>query len=369
MDHGSNNLIYNGSPNSTVLLGAAKKEGGDDAVTGLFDGDVAQVRVWSSPCPDPSLQRLVGRSGVFEADATLVCLWKVDEGIGSMLRNSRPLQPPMAPRGSKAGASGNSAGAEGHAELQGRWTWVSCFDPDDYDASSAPPSVPAGYGVSSAGESAEATATAAAQGEGTDRSPGHLEPESPHGGSLASAVEFSPSPLASSPTLAVPAGGVVDFARSLGWRSVSTAGDEEEEYEAYGSASSSMVGDRGTSAPEPDSEGRGVKAPLLPPPPSTTPAASAGRAGASAALSACAVMAAPAKSEVPVKEALLGILGKLFQQCSAYLEPCQGDPQMESQPVPRGGHLEARVQLQMIRREEKALKTIVQPEVCPIGWR
>ncbi|CAM9954444.1 unnamed protein product, partial [Ectocarpus sp. 12 AP-2014] len=42
----------------------------DGSVTGLFTGEVAQVRVWSSPSSESSLQRTVGRSAVLEADAT-----------------------------------------------------------------------------------------------------------------------------------------------------------------------------------------------------------------------------------------------------------------------------------------------------------
>lgn len=105
------------------------------APKGLFKGEIAQVRVWSSPCSESSLQRLIGRSGVLDADDILVCLWKVDEGTGPILRNSRPLQPPKAPRGSKAVVGvADGTGAEGHAELRGRWSWVSCFDPADYES-------------------------------------------------------------------------------------------------------------------------------------------------------------------------------------------------------------------------------------------
>ncbi|CAN0178653.1 unnamed protein product, partial [Ectocarpus fasciculatus] len=45
------------------------------------------------------------------------------------------------------------------------------------------------------------------------------------------------------------------------------------------------------------------------------------------------------------------------------LAPCWGDPLVESTPPPRGVRTEARVQLQLIRREERALRAIVQPEV------
>ncbi|CAN0095320.1 unnamed protein product, partial [Laminaria digitata] len=78
-------------------------------VTGLFRGEIAQVRVWSSPSSDASLQRFVGRSGVLEADPTLVCLWKADEGSGSVLRNSRPLHPPKSSRGARAVAAAEAA--------------------------------------------------------------------------------------------------------------------------------------------------------------------------------------------------------------------------------------------------------------------
>ncbi|CAN0095254.1 unnamed protein product, partial [Laminaria digitata] len=69
---------------------------------------------------------------------------------------------------------------------------------------------------------------------------------------------------------------------------------------------------------------------------------------------------------VSAREALLGVLGKLYQQCSVYLAPCQGDPLLERMmpsPPPRGARTEARVQLQLMRREERALKAVVQPEV------
>ncbi|CAM9673262.1 unnamed protein product, partial [Ectocarpus sp. 8 AP-2014] len=99
--------------------------------------------VWSSPSSESSLQRTVGRSAVLEADATLVVLWKADEGAGSVLRNSRPLHPPKPARGAKTalsrgasgggGGGGGGSGAEGHAELVGEWAWVPCFDPEDYE--------------------------------------------------------------------------------------------------------------------------------------------------------------------------------------------------------------------------------------------
>lgn len=276
-----------------------------------------------------------------------------------MLRNSRPLQLPKPPRGSKAGYCTTGTGAEGHAELRGNWEWVACFDPDDYESTGGPAGT--GYGLSAMGEGAVVSATAAS-GETLDRSPGRLVTGSPQGGSSASAVDFSsPSPLASSPTLAMSAGGVVDLARSLGWRSVSTAGDEEDD--AYASASSSAGGDRGTVAPDNDNEDTRTKSPLYTDSPSVSPAAAAAAAGVSAAVGSYAAVASPARTGVTAREALLAVLGRLFQQCSVYLEPCEGDPLWESRPLPGGGAQPARVQLQLVRREERALKTMVQPEV------
>lgn len=296
---------------------------------------------------------------MFEADATLICLWKVDEGIGSVLRNSRPLQPPKAPRGSKTSDFGGFLGIEGHAELRGRWTWVSCFDPDDFESSGNPSGAGAGNGESAIGVGTVETTTAG-RGEAHDDPAGRLVAESLHEGSSISTTDFAPSPLASSPTLAVPAGGVVDFARSIGWRSVSTAGDEEEEEEAYASVTSSMGGERGTTTQDNDDEGGQVKPRVL----NTTLAAATRQAGALAALASSAALSAPTKTEIPAKDALLGILGKLFQESSIYLEPCHGDPLFECRPPQRAGHKDANVQLQLVRREERALKAVVQSEVC-----
>lgn len=160
-------------------------------------------------------------------------------------------------------------------------------------------------------------------------------------------------------------GADADLARSLGWRSVSTAGDEENETDEDGGASTSGQERRGRGG---GADGRANFSSR-----SSTCAdagANATAAGAVAALSACAVIerAGPgddgAVGRLPPRDALLGLLGKLFQQCSVYLAPCQGDPLLENTPPPRGVRVEARVQLQLVRREERALKAIVQPEVC-----
>lgn len=159
-------------------------------------------------------------------------------------------------------------------------------------------------------------------------------------------------------------GADTDLARSLGWRSVSTAGDEEDEADQEGSASVSGQEKRGRGAGEGRTNCSSRSSTC------TDAGANATAAGASAALSACVVIARAgvvgddgAARRLPPRDALLGLLGKLFQQCSVYLAPCQGDPLVESTPPPRGVRVEARVQLQLVRREERAIKAIVQPEV------
>ena len=314
-------------------------------VTGLFVGEVAQVRVWSSPCSEASLQRLVGRSGALEADATLVMLWKADEGTGDVLRNARPLQPPKPARGSKAvGAGGAGTGAEGHAELVGEWAWVPCFDPDDYESSTAAATV--GRGSAAAAAPAVPGADLAGAVVGTPSSSSSAAQRSGRQG------EEGFGGLAE--------GAETDLARSLGWRSVSTAGDEQEEEEEEEeeedgvSASMREKRDRGSA-----NSSRSASA-------CAEAGANATAAGASAALAASAAIERADVAEVrrlPPRDALLGLLGKLFRQCSVYLAPCEGDPLVESTPPPRGVRVEARVQLQLVRREERALRAIVQPEV------
>ncbi len=317
------------------------------------------MRVWSSPCSESSLQRTVGRSGVLEADSTLVILWKADEGEGDILRNSRPLHPPKPARGSKEAVSsgGGGTGAEGHAELVGEWAWVPCFDPDDYESASpsagglgqASPAAGVADLAGAVGAPSSSSSTAQRSGRQGEEGLGELA----EGGSTDTDT---------------------DLARSLGWRSVSTAGDEEEEEEGEEAAGASA---RGREKRGPGSEGRVNSSP------SCSACADAGAnataAGASAALEACAAIERGAgvgedggvlRDRLPPREALLGLLGKLFQQCSVYLEPCRGDPLVESTPPPRGVRVEARVQLQLLRREEGALRAIVQPEVhyvcmCP----
>lgn len=331
-----------------------------EAVTDLFRGEVAQVRVWSSPCSESSLQRTVGRSGVFQADSTLVILWKADEGAGDVLRNSRPLHPPKPARGSKAavsgGGGGGGTGAEGHAELLGEWAWVPCFDPDDYESAS-PSAGGLGLGL---GQASRAAGVRVADLAGAVDAPSSSSSTAQRSGrqgeeALGELTEGSTD---------------TDLARSLGWRSVSTAGDEEEEEEEGegegGEPAGVSVPGRGGRGS--GSEGRANSSP------SFSACADAGvnatAAGASAALEAYAAIERGAGvgddggvRRLPPREALLGLLGKLFQQCSVYLEPCRGDPLVESTPPPRGVRVEARVQLQQLRREERALRAIVQPEV------
>lgn len=206
-----------------------------DAVTGLFRGEIAQVRVWSSPSSDALVQRFVGRSGVLEADPTLVCLWKADEGSGSVLRNSRPLHPPKPSRGARAAAAEAAAeaaaavaaggtvggtGAEGHAELAGEWAWVPCFDPDDYEnahhggerpSADAPAAVPVSVSVSAA--AAAVVGAAASPSSVAQRSERHGEGEAV---SLAAASDGSAAGESTVPGRSL--GGDTDLARSLGWR-------------------------------------------------------------------------------------------------------------------------------------------------------
>lgn len=364
-----------------------------DSVTGFFRGEIAQVRVWSSPCSESSLQCLVGRSGVLEADAAApVCLWKADEGTGAVLRNSRPLHPPKPARGAKPAGGNGGVGAEGHAELVGEWAWVPCFDPDDYD------SVVVGCESAAAGAPRAASAAAAAVGASTIGAPsspssaaqrserqgeGELTPLAVSGGGSASA-EW--------PTVRALAVADTDLARSLGWRSVSTAGDEEEleqeqeekgeeeekeekdgvedeEKEEEEESVSSGVKQEKEEGNEEEKEGRVKLLPL-----SASAGAVASAAGAATAAGASAALALSAAidqascsdgrvGEVSAREALLGVLGKLFQQCSVYLAPCKGDALVESLPPKRGSRMEARVQLQLVRREERTLKAVVQPEV------
>lgn len=316
------------------------------------------MRVWSSLCPEPSLQRHVGRLGVVDANASLICLWKSDEGTGSVVRNSRPLHPPRPARGAKAvvaadvGKSGNiggRTGAEGHADLVGEWKWVPCFDIDDYEsvaddaegssAAAGPPAVASAAGGAS--YSSFPAARRSQQGREGDLTPLAVT----GGGSSGSVAAESPAPGGRGASI----GSDMDLGRSLGWRSVSTAGDDEDEEDGEekkhmkaSSFVSSCVG--------------------------SSPAGADAASAASAALGACVwVNQAAGVRNVSAREALLGILGKLFQQCSVYLAPCQGDPLAESLPQLRGSAMEARVQLQLVRREERALKAVVQPEVRPSG--
>ena len=339
-----------GEAAARTKVAATSPEQFETGVAGLFVGEVAQVRVWSSPCSEASLQRLVGRSGALEADATLVILWKADEGTGDVLRNSRPLQPPKPARGSKtvAGGGGGGTGAEGHAELAGEWAWIPCFDPEDYESDTA--GTAAGGGDQ--GSAAVAPAVSGADFTGAIGTPS----------SSSSAAQRSGRP-AEEGFGGLMEGAETDLARSLGWRSVSTAGDEEEDGEEDGEAGGASasarekVGRRGSEARANSSV-------------CTEAGANATAAGASAALTASAAIeradadGVGGARRLPPRDALLGLLGKLFRQCSVYLAPCEGDPLVESTPPPRGVRVEARVQLQLVRREERALRAIVQPEVC-----
>lgn len=304
------------------------------------------MRIWSSPCTEASLQRLVGRSGAFEADATLICLWKADEGCGAVLCNSRPLHPPKPPRGAKAATWCGGTGAEGHADLVGEWAWINCFDPNDDEGEDGnPAAADAAADVGAPYSSSSVAAVASAASPPVERDEG--QPAAKRG-----SAEMAVATAASATTDAD-----TDLARSLGWRSVSTAGDEEDDVDGVTSSS-----DHGK---ERDGEQKGHVAPMSS---SADDAAAATAAGASAALGAYAVIDqasgdGAARREVFPREALLGVLGKLFQQCSVYLAPCQGDPLVESTTPPQGSRTQATVQLQLIRREERALKAIVQPEV------
>lgn len=315
-----------------------------------------------------------------------MCLWKADEGSGSVLRNSRPLHRPKPSRGARAAAAEAAAvaadggaggtGTEGHAELAGEWAWVPCFDPDDCEnahhggeraSADAPAAVPVSVSVSAAG--AAVAVAAASPSSVAQRSERHGEGEVV---SLAAASDGSAAGESTVPGRSL--GGDTDLARSLGWRSVSTAGDEEEEEEEEeggGGGEGKEGGD--ASAPWKEERERGEGGRRKPPRPAACPDT---LAGASAALDAyAAIVSHPEvvagdggspRRGVSAREALLGVLGKLYQQCSVYLAPCQGDPLLERIiPLPpRGARTEARVQLQLMRREERALEAIVQPEVC-----
>ena len=351
--------------------------GDQDSVRGIFRGEIAQVRVWSSPCSEAFLPRLVGRAGVLDGDATLVFLWKVDEGSGSFLHNSGPLQQPKLVRGAKAATSaaggGTGMGADGHAELVGEWEWVPCFDPDNYEGTTyAESATTAG---TSGAVAASATAAAA-------NSPVNLPPSSssttPRSGRQGGEVALAPFVVAAASPVMSPAAGPstgtdTDLTRSLGWRSVSTAGDEECSDDQREGEDEEDAGD--------DGKHRGEGGRLLRQSPSCSTAGDVARAGHATAAAATAAGAGAAlragaafdeaaldgvtrARKVSAREALLGVLGKLFQQCSVYLAPCGGDPLLERlQPV-IGGRTEARVQLQLVRREERAIKAVVQPEVC-----
>lgn len=324
--------------------------------------------MWSSPCPEASLQRLVGRAGVLEGDAGLVCLWKIDEGAGAFLHNARPLQRLKLARGAKpVTTSCGGTGAEGHAELVGEWEWVPCFDPEYYE------------GVTDVESSMNSGAAAAAPSAAVD---GHIPSVNPPVG--------PPPPVSATPLVVSGAGGgpVVspaaglstgtdtDFTRSVGGRSVSTVGDEEEHVEDE--EEKDDVDDR-----EGNRESVGEERSLRPSSCARTgvrgraahaAAAAATAVGAGAALGAGAVLeeATPdgAPREVSAKEALLGVLGKVFQQCSVYLAPFGGDPLLESLPPVSRYRTEARVkhQLQLVRRKERALRAVVQPEVRDGGY-
>lgn len=345
-------------PSSAVVVPSSARRGTNanrvDTVTGLFKGEVAQVRIWSSPCSEASLQCLVGRSGAFEADATLVCLWKADEGCGAVLRNSRPLNPPKPPRGAKAGSWCGETGAEGHAELVGEWAWVPCFDPDDYDSEGGSPTA-AGAGVGAPYSSSSVAAVASGGVQNQSPPVGRDEGQSAaKRGSAEVAVAMAASTSTEADT---------DLARSLGWRSVSTAGDEEDEEDGVASSSDHGKGRNG------EAKGQGTSVSCCADNAGAATAATAATAaGASAALGAYAAIGwasgdGAVGREVSAREALLGVLGKLFQQCSVYLVPCHGDPLVEITAYPQGSRTQAMVQLQLIRREERALKTVVQPEV------
>ncbi|CAN0066023.1 unnamed protein product, partial [Discosporangium mesarthrocarpum] len=211
----------------------------DDNLESCFWGDIGQVRIWSSLCSEAVVQHQVGRRGAMETDAALVCLWKIDEGEAGLIRNARPLQPPKAPRGAKAGDR-TAPGAWGHAELWGAWEWVPCFDP-----SSLPE------------QGSGAVAVLPAGARDGDR------PEVGMGQERAGAV----------------------------------AGD------------GAGVG----AGPEPGQERVREKEAVACAP----------------VLEALAKVVDGERSSLSVREAMLGVLGHLFRQCSLYLLPCAGDPQRE----------------------------------------
>lgn len=380
-------------PPAQPAAAAAKAEGEEKlTITGHFTGELAQARIWSSLRSESSLRGVEGRSAALEADATLICLWKVDEGAGGVLRNSRPLHPPKPPRGAKttrgSGGGGRGTGAEGHAELMGESSWVPCFDPGDYDKDNAGAGSEKGKKESSVQAASDAAAESGS-GVAASSSLSAMTTRAGHEGAKSTPPEVSSDggggdgrgDDAASPAVAEEDSGSrstdTDLAQSLGWRSVSTAGDEEE-----GAGRTGEGGEEADDGRDKGVEPEGNEARCTGSSKGITPSAGAGvviaAAGASAALDAYAAIGSvaahegdgfgdgSARDEVSAREALLGVLGKLFQQSSVYLAPCQADPLAESlqPPLPRGMRtVEARVQLQLVRREERALGAIVQPEV------
>lgn len=303
----------------------------------------------------------MGRAGVLEGDAGLVCLWKIDEGAGAFLHNARPLQRLKLARGAKpVTTSCGGTGAEGHAELVGDWAWVSCFDPEYYDD------------VESSMGSSAATAAPSAAVAGNIPSVNSLTGPPPSVSVTSLVVSGAGGGPVVSPAAGLSTGTDTDFTRSVGWRSVSTVGDEEEHEDEEGKDEvddgernqESVEEERPSSCARTDVRRRASHAAAF----------DATAIGASAALEAGAVLeeATPdgAPREVSAKEALLGVLGKVFQQCSVYLAPFGGDPLLESMPLVSRYRTEARVklQLQLVRRKERALRAVVQPEVRNGGY-